>query len=378
VNAQTQPKSDGGAVVVFQQPRLPYHDAINERFGVDRSGWKALVEAIYPSAKTSDAVVMALSYCKARDLDPFKRPVHIVPMWDSRSGGYVETVWPGIAELRTTAFRTKQYAGCDEAEFGPVTKKTFAGRVKVKGSWEDKSVTIEFPEWCRITVHRELGGRACKFVGPKVKWLEAYATIGNSDLPNDMWQTRPEGQVEKCAEAAALRKAFPEELGNDLTAEEMAGRSLADDRVSAERVVNSGGDGPPAPSAIKTIEHNPQVAAAEFVRRDTDLELVESGRDDGRQVEWGEHGETAAPSTADLDEIPAALDRRPKPQTPTDEFANWRKDAEGALAGCEDAASLHEVHTTIMLPAKGKVFPADWQAVALAYKLAFDRISLAA
>jgi phage recombination protein Bet len=371
VNAQTQPKSDGGAVVVFQQPRLPYHDAIKERFGVDRSGWKALVEAIYPSAKTSDAVVMALSYCRARNLDPFKRPVHIVPMWDSKSGGYVETVWPGIAELRTTAFRTGNYAGCDSAEFGPTAKKEFGGRVKVKGEWTDKTITVEFPEWCRITVYRELGGRVCKFVGPKVKWLEAYATIGNSDLPNDMWQTRPEGQIEKCAEAAALRKAFPEELGNDLTAEEMTGRTLADDRVSAERVVNSN-DGPPAPSALKTVEPAPQTAAP----RDADIELVEAGRDDGRQVEWGENGETPAPSMApDHDEIPAMLDRRPKA---TDEYANWRKDAEGALAGCEDAESLFKVHKNIITPAKGKVFPGDWQAVALAYKQAFDRITMAA
>ena len=361
MNAQTQAKPEAGAVVVFQQPRLPYHDAIKERFGVDRSGWKALVEAIYPSAKTSDAVVMALSYCRARGLDPFKRPVHIVPMWDSKSGGYVETVWPGIAELRTTAFRTKQYAGCDQAEFGPTIKKEFSGRVKVKGNWEDKTVTVEFPEWCRMTVYRELGGRVCKFVGPKVKWLESYATIGNSDLPNDMWQTRPEGQLEKCAEAAALRKAFPEELGNDLTAEEMAGRSLHDDRVSAERVV-SNGDGPPAPSAVKTIEHQPQAAMADISPRQTDLEMVEAGRDDGQQVEWGEHAETPiAPQTA-----PSKFDS-----------GAWRKDAEGALSGCEDAESLFTVHQNLIAPAKGAAFPADWQAVTLVYKQTFDRITVA-
>lgn len=332
MNAQTKP--EGGSVVVFNPPRLPFHEAINERFGVDKSGWKALVEAIYPSAKTSDSVVMALSYCKARGLDPFKRPVHIVPMWDSQRGAYVETVWPGIAELRTTAFRTKQYAGCDEAEWGPVKKSSFTGRVKVKGEWTDKTVAIEFPEWCRITVHRELGGRVCTFVGPKVKWLEAYATVGASDLPNDMWQSRPEGQLEKCAEAAALRKAFPEELGNDLTAEEMAGRSItADERVTVDRVARSSNDEPPPPSAVK--------ASASAVADEIVVEEAENPE-----------GQSAEPQAND----------------------GWRQDAEGALSGCEDSKELEHVRDTIIAPAKGKVSPEDWQAVSLLFKQTVDRI----
>ncbi len=31
--------------------------------------------------------------------------------------------------------------------------------------------------------------------------------------PNKMWKQRPYGQIGKCAEAAALRRAFPEEIG---------------------------------------------------------------------------------------------------------------------------------------------------------------------
>lgn len=231
----TNEASGQGAVAVLQPPRLPFHPLIEERFGVDKASWKALTEAIYPNAKTTDSVAMALSYCRARKLDPFKRPVHIVPMWSSAANGYVETVWPGISELRTTAFRTGQYAGCDETEFGPEIERRFKGRAKVKGEWEDKVIALHFPEWARITVYRDLNGRVCKFVGPKVKWLEAYATIGNTDLPNEMWESRSEGQLEKCAEAAALRKAFPEELGNMLTAEEMEGRRLTEGGPGAAR-----------------------------------------------------------------------------------------------------------------------------------------------
>ena len=42
-----------------------------------------------------------------------------------------------------------------------------------------------------------------------------------------MWRKRPRGQLEKCAEAQALRKAFPERAGGP-TAEEMAGKVIND------------------------------------------------------------------------------------------------------------------------------------------------------
>lgn len=219
-----------GEVAIFSPPRLPYHPAVEERFGIDKGTWKVLVEAIFPAAKTVDAIAMALSYCKSRGLDVMKRPVHIVPMWDSARGAMVETVWPGISELRTTASRTAGYAGCDVAEFGEPITMDFSGRVRRGGGWEDIEVKgLEFPEWCRITVYRIVAGQRCKFVGPKVSWLETYATQGQSELPNKMWQERPEGQLEKCAEAAALRRAFPEELGSELTAEEMVGKTVQHD-----------------------------------------------------------------------------------------------------------------------------------------------------
>lgn len=238
-----------GELAHFEPARLPFHPAIEDRFGVDKGQWKVLVEAIYPAAKTADAVVMVLSYCKARKLDPLKRPVHIVPMWDSQRGAYVETVWPGISELRTTASRTKGYAGVDEAEFGDTVTSEFEGRVKRNGNFVNEKVEVDHPEWCRLTVYRMVDGQRCKFVGPKVRWLETYAAQGNTDLPNKMWQKRTEGQLEKCAEAAALRRAFPEELGNELTAEEMIGRDLH--AIAGEVVHASITDAAPATAASR-------------------------------------------------------------------------------------------------------------------------------
>ena len=198
----------------FAAPRLPYHPAIQERFGVTRDDWRALVDSIFPLAEDPASIILALSYCKARHLDPFKRPVHIVPMWNSQVRRMVETVWPGIGELRTTAFRTGQYAGRTTA-YGPdITEKV-------------GSVTLTYPEWAQSTVLRRMYGEKLSFEGPRVYWREAYASAKKDDpSPNAMWKKRPRGQLDKCAEAAALRAAFPEEIGNELTAEEMEGRTI--------------------------------------------------------------------------------------------------------------------------------------------------------
>lgn len=218
------PQQSRGDVAIFQRPRLPWHDQLEKSFGdigISKATWKALIDAVFPAAKSIDSVVLALSYCKARKLDPFKRPVHIVPVWDSDKGGYVDTVWPGISELRTTAVRTGLFAGCDAAIFGPDKKRLFVG--EVGKAREKREVELSFPEWAQLTVYRMVGETRMQIQGPRVYWEETYATIGRSELPNAMWTKRPRGQLEKCAEAAALRRAFPEELGNEYSAEEMEG-----------------------------------------------------------------------------------------------------------------------------------------------------------
>lgn len=210
---------------------------------MDRSGWKVLCESVFPSAKTADSIVLALAYCKARNLDVFKRPVHIVPVWNSAIGAMVETVWPSIAELRTTAVRTNGYAGKDAAEFGPDLTRDVGG------------VSMTFPAWCRVTLYRHVGGQRCAFVGPQVFWLEAYATFKkDSDAPNSMWRDRPYGQLEKCAEAAALRCAFPEEIGGDHIPEEIERGAVA--QVEPNRDVSN------LKSAIDSLKNTPNTKEA--------------------------------------------------------------------------------------------------------------------
>lgn len=184
--------------------------------------WKVLKETIYPDAADA-SILMAVDYCKVRHLDILKKPVHIVPIWNEKKKAYVDSVWQGISELRTTAMRTKEYAGIDETVYGEEITQDVNG------------VTVTFPKYAQVTVYRNIGGQRVAFVGDKVYWLENYAKK-KGGVPNSMWQQRPYGQIAKCAEAAALRKAFPEEIGNDYTAEEMEGKTVDVPIIEAEPI----------------------------------------------------------------------------------------------------------------------------------------------
>jgi len=249
-NAPAQRQSDQGQPPALSGPRLPYHPMIEERFGVDKAAWKALCEAVFPAAQQTESVILALSYCRARNLDPFKKNVHIVPVWDKDKRCLVDTVWPGIGELRTTAFRTSQYAGRDKTEFGP----------DITQQWKDGNgnlIELTFPEWAQVTVYRMKDGQRIPFAGPQVYWMETYSEQ-KGGLPNSMWRKRPRGQLDKCAEAAALRAAFPEELGDEYSEAEAGmiyqhGKG-AQDGVPHQHQGQKGGAQPAQPGARTQLE----------------------------------------------------------------------------------------------------------------------------
>ena len=203
----------------------------------DRAIFNALKDSFYPGAK-EDSIMMVLNYCKAAGLDPMTRPVHIVPMSVKKPGTrdyeWRDVVMPGIEFYRTKADRTGRYAGQDDAEFGPEIHNDAWG--------------ISYPQWCKVTVYKitEVGRVA---YSAKVFWLEAYANKGkDSQAPNAMWSKRPFGQIEKCAEAAALRKAFPE-VGGQPTADEMAGKTMEHGAVDAIDVTPQPLAKPPYPDS---------------------------------------------------------------------------------------------------------------------------------
>jgi phage recombination protein Bet len=289
------PAKNGGSLAVFQRPRLPWHPEFESRFhdiGVTKATWSALINAIYPAAKTVDSILMVLGYCKARKLDPFKRPVHIVPVWDTEKRGYIDTVWPGIAEIRTTAVRTGLYAGTDPAVYGPDITQEFVGQIGRDQNAQTRRVKLTFPEWSQVTVHRAIKDRVVAIAGPRVYWLETYSTIGQTELPNKMWERRKRGQLEKCAEAAALRRAFPEELGNEYAAEEMEGKPFYDN----------------APE--RTIEGKAKPAQNANAMLDSLVEAAEDETEDETEIATEEYVD---PITGEVTEVPVTVAAEAKP-----------------------------------------------------------------
>ena len=152
-------------------------------------------------------------------------------MWSKALGREVETVWPGINEVQITAARTGQWAGLDTARFGPDITRVFVGRARTDSGWQDVQVEVTYPEWAEVTVYRLVNGQRCPF-SETVFWEETYSRAGG-DVPNAMWIRRPRGQLLKCAKAASLRAAFPEEAS--YTAEEMAGKTIEPEDIVLHR-----------------------------------------------------------------------------------------------------------------------------------------------
>lgn len=173
-----------------------------------------LQSSLYPGAALN-SIKLVVGYCRAAGLDPMQKPVHIVPMWDKNAKAMRDVIMPGVGLYRTQAARSNALAGIGEPEFGPMVDLQIGGG------------KFSAPEWCRVVVKRLLSNGAIADFAAIEYWIENYATAGkDSDAPNTMWKKRPRGQLAKCAQAQALRMAFPEMTGSAPTADEMEGKNL--------------------------------------------------------------------------------------------------------------------------------------------------------
>ena len=297
--------------------RIPYSPRIAEVFGVDDRTWKVLVESTYPEAKSADSVGLALSYCRTRKLDVLKKPVHIVPVWNSNLRKMVETVWPSLNLYRIEAARTGEYAGIDDAVFGPTIEEEMTGTIKQGNGNVEVTKTVRYPEWCQITVYRVVKGTRCAFKSPRVYWKEYYASAGrDSALPNAQWAQRPFYMIEKVAESQALRRAFPEEC-SDPTAEEMAAAgspppvyeepTSALDRLRDAKATDPVQDAPEPPQEPRGRDIPDDIEDAEFIPEDPHQDEPERPVDNAPR-EQDEAPQEPEPEQPEVPSLPAGID----------------------------------------------------------------------
>lgn len=230
---------------------------------------RVLGQSLYPGARP-ESIRMVLAWCRATGQDPMKKPIHIVPMEvkDAATGKkeWRDILMPGIGTYRTDAANSGAYGGIDEPEFGPdVTDQIDA-------------MTVTYPTWCRVTVYRLVGNEKRAFTA-KEYWVENYAAGYQGKGVNSMWRKRPYGQLAKCAEAQALRKAFPDETGQTNTTDELEGKTFAGETIDGR--IEDG----PRTETKQHEQHKDRSDLRRAIKEDEGEERVEQQRAEQDQAE---------------------------------------------------------------------------------------------
>jgi phage recombination protein Bet len=166
-----------------------------------------VIRTAISTQEPTDAELRLYFYdCDRRGVHPLDKLIH----FSKRKGRYVPIV--GIDYMRQRAESSGAYAGNDDAVFVYDEYKNIV------------SATVVVWKLCN--------GVRCQF-SATARWAE-YAPEDIKASPAFMWRKMPHTMLAKCAEALALRKAFPGQLAGLYSTEEMA----QDDRYIKDGVVD--------------------------------------------------------------------------------------------------------------------------------------------
>ncbi len=166
-------------------------------------------------AATDNELALFLHQCRQVGLDPFSGQVYAIFYGDNMS------IVTGIDGLRILAERTGNYEGQTPTEW-----------CNDDGDWSEIWTKQSPPIAAKSGVRRKGGGEPTYAIA---HWKEFNKGDGN-------WKSMPVHMLGKCAEALALRKAFPAATGGVYTPEEAPAEKPAleplatDDREQAAEI----------------------------------------------------------------------------------------------------------------------------------------------
>lgn len=134
--------------------------------------------------------------CQRTGLDPFARQIYMI----ERQGK--QTIQTGIDGYRLVARRAVDAS----RERLAIDSALWCGR---DGKWTDVWLEEGPPAAAKVVVHR--GESEFTAVALWREYVQTFYKDGQEQVTK-MWRSRPAGQLAKCAEALALRKAFPQDL----------------------------------------------------------------------------------------------------------------------------------------------------------------------
>lgn len=176
---------------------------------------------------TDDELALFLHYCNKVGLDPLSRQIYAIKRKEKDDEGNWTTrlvVQVGIDGFRCVAERKGGYRGQD----GPY----WCG-IQTNGGWRDCWPYEEPPVAAKVKVMRANAEFSA------VAHYKEYVQLNRDGKPNAMWAKMPAAMLAKCAEALALRKAFPNDLSGIYTPDELP--------------ANHGAQGDPATAPVEAL-----------------------------------------------------------------------------------------------------------------------------